>query len=289
MKVNVNNEIIYYNEKGEGIPFVMLHGNMTSSVHLDVLYEHLPNNIRLITPDMRGFGKSSYNNSFDSLEELATDIYELVCKLNIKECCIGGWSTGGGVAMILAAKYPTIFKKLVLVESVGITGYPIFQKDENLQPIIGKYIETKVQLANDKVQVVPILHAYETGNKEVLKHMWNTLIYNNGNYPDEKRYDKYLDDMLTQRNLVDVDYALLNFNISDTHNGVCHGSGLYKEIKQSTLVIQGNNDLVVPLTMNKTITDNLLNCEVVYGDFGHSPFIDCPKFVCSKIYEFISK
>lgn len=279
MKIHVNNETIYYNESGTGFPFVMLHGNMTSSVHLDYMHELLPKNIRLITPDMRGFGKSSYNNSFDSLYELADDIYKLILELSIDECYIGGWSTGGGVAMILAAKYPHIFKKVVLVESVGITGYPIYKKDSNFQPIKGKLIETKLELSKDPVQVLPILNAITSKDKTFLKSLWNTAIYNNGIYPSKSRYEKYLDDMLTQRNLVDIDFALLKFNIKDNK--------LYKNIVQSCLVIHGENDLVVNREMNATICENIENCVLVKGDWGHSPFVEKPQYICDVIYKFL--
>lgn len=289
MFVELKNEKIHYTEKGEGIPFIMLHGNMTSSVHLDVMYEHLPKGIRLITPDMRGFGQSSYNNRFDSLKELACDMIEFIDKLGIEKCIVGGWSTGGGVAMEMVALRPELFEKLVLVESVGITGYPILKKDENFQPIIGNHLQTKEEIASDPVQVLPILNAYKNKDFNTLKHMWNTLIYNNGNYPDDERYDKYLNDMITQRNLIDVDYSLASFNMSDTFNGVTDGSGDYKKIDVPVLVLYGDTDLVIPQFMYDSIVNNIKNCEVLSGKWGHSPFIDQGEFVCNNIYNFVSK
>lgn len=56
-------------------------------------------------------------------------------------------------------------------------------------------------------------------NKLYYRTVWNLLIYTH-NQPEPDRYEKYLDDMLTQRNFVDVNYALITFNISDEHNGV---------------------------------------------------------------------
>lgn len=56
-------------------------------------------------------------------------------------------------------------------------------------------------------------------NKLYYRTVWNLLIYTH-NQPEPDRYEKYLDDMLTQRNFVDVNYALITFNISDEYNGV---------------------------------------------------------------------
>lgn len=286
MVVNIGNEKIHYIESGEGIPFVMLHGNMSSSVHFDILHENLVDGVRLITPDMRGFGDSTYNSEFDSLAELADDIIKFIKELGIDKCIIGGWSTGGGVAIEAVLKAPQLFEKLVLVESVGITGYPIYAKDENFQPVIDKPLLTKEEIAADAIQVLPILNAYETKDKEALKQIWNALIYVN-NVPDEKRYDKYLDAMLKQRNLVDIDYALTRFNISDLSNGIVEGTNQCKDILLDTLILQGESDLVVPKVMGEGLESAIVNNTYVTGDWSHSPFSDKPDYICNLIFDFV--
>ena len=70
-------EVIAYRiREGGTIPVLMLHGNMSSSIHWDLLMEKLPPKYTLYAPDIRGFGHSSYNHSFNSLSELADDIIE---------------------------------------------------------------------------------------------------------------------------------------------------------------------------------------------------------------------
>lgn len=284
-----NKEVIAYDEVGQGSHiFVMLHGNMTSSKHLDILSKYANENVRLILPDLRGFGESTNHSSINSLNDFAEDIIELLNTLNIDRFSIGGWSTGGGVAMIIAAKLKDRVNKLVLVESVGVSGYPIFKKDSSGQPIFTEYLKTKEELALDQVQVLPILNAYKNKDKETLKAIWNALIYTH-NKPDDDLYDKYLDDMLTQRNLVDVDYALMYFNMSCTHNGYVAGNQLIKEINAPTLIIQGERDLVVPMAMCQTIVSSLeAEFTLMTGDWGHNPFIDKEKDICDAIIAFVS-
>ncbi|MBN2794547.1 MAG: alpha/beta hydrolase [Clostridia bacterium] len=268
---------------------VLIHGNMSSSFHFDVLEKYVPENVRIILPDMRGFGESSYKNEVNSLQDFADDIMELINYLNIKAYSVGGWSTGGGVAMLIASQRNEQVKKLVLIESVGITGYPIFKKDSSGQPIMNALIKTKEELSQDPVQVLPILMAYKNRDKETLKTIWNALIYTH-NQPEESAYDLYLEDMLKQRNLVDVDYALMYFNISDQHNGYVEGSGDIKQIKADTLIIHGYRDYVVPMQMRDNIVSALTcNKEVYKGDWGHSPFVDIEKEVCEKILSFIEE
>ena len=65
-----NGETIAYREAGKGEKTLLLiHGNMSSSVHWQPLMEALETEYRLVAPDMRGFGDSSYHKPFDSLRE----------------------------------------------------------------------------------------------------------------------------------------------------------------------------------------------------------------------------
>ncbi|MFN2363495.1 MAG: alpha/beta fold hydrolase, partial [Halarsenatibacteraceae bacterium] len=116
VKVKTGEEIAYRERTGSGKKLILIHGNMTSSKHWDILMENLPDDYHLLAPDLRGFGKSSYNNRFDSLEELALDLIDLLEQKNFDEYNLIGWSTGGGVAMEFAAKLPDQVKKLILLE-----------------------------------------------------------------------------------------------------------------------------------------------------------------------------
>ncbi len=286
MKVKLEKETLNYNVVGSGKPFIMLHGNMSSSVHLNVLAEHICEGVQLILPDMRGFGDSTYNNRFDSLDELAEDIIQFIDALEIKSCVIGGWSTGGGVALVVAAKRPDLIEKVVLVESVGAKGYPIFKKDEQGNPILTELIATKEEIANDPIQVLPILNAYEQGHREVLKAIWNGAIYTDIQ-PDQATYELYLDEMLKQRKLVDIDYALTRFNITSESNGLVDGNNLAAAIKQQVLIIQGTKDLIVPVEMSRSLESGLVNNQYVLGEWGHSPFTDKPAEVCKLIFDYV--
>lgn len=289
-KVRIDNgETLGYRECGRGDKTLLLiHGNMTSSKHWDIVMEKLENDFKIYAIDLRGFGVSTYNKAIDSLKDFSEDIKMFVDKLDIKGFTIAGWSTGGGIALHFAADYPDYVEKLILVESVGITGYPIFKKDEKGQPIIGEFLRTKDEIAKDPIQVLPILNAIENRDKETYRAVWNALIYTK-NRPAEEKYEEYLDDMLTQRNLVDVDYALTRFNISNIHNGVVEGTGDIEKIKVPTLVFQGDRDLVVPRRMGEGIAAAIgKNAKlVILEDSGHSPFIDCLEKIVGFIKEFL--
>ena len=75
--------------------------------------------------------------------------------------------------------------------------------------------------------------------------------------PDPDRYEAYLEDILTQRNLVDVYHALNTFNISDRHNGLVDGTGEAERIVAPTLVLWGDRDRVVPERMALEIVEDI--------------------------------
>ena len=101
--VSIGKETIAYLDEGRGDVVLMLHGNMSSSVHYGPLIERLQGSFRCVAPDLRGFGDSSYNNRFDTMDELAEDVKLLLDALNIDKVYLVGWSNGGGVGLKLCA------------------------------------------------------------------------------------------------------------------------------------------------------------------------------------------
>lgn len=128
-----NGETIAYQEVGRRNTdiLVLIHGNMTSSQHWDLVIEKLQDQYHIYALDLRGFGQSTYNQSIDSLQDFADDVKLFIDELKLEKFSLMGWSMGGGVAMQFTANHPTFVEKLILVESVGMKGYPIFKKDTN--------------------------------------------------------------------------------------------------------------------------------------------------------------
>ncbi|MEB9894778.1 alpha/beta hydrolase, partial [Bacillus cereus] len=69
-----------------------------------------------------------------------------------------------------------------------------------------------------------IAEAIARGDRAFLRRRYETVIYDK-NRPEAARYEAYLDDMLTQRNLMDVYHALNTFNVSVFDHEAAAGSG----------------------------------------------------------------
>lgn len=285
-----NGETLGYIEAGVGDKvLVLVHGNMSSSKHWDVLIEELFNKYKIYAIDLRGFGISSYNNPIDSIKDFSEDLKLFVDELGLKDFFLAGWSTGGGVSMQFVANYPDLVKKLILVESVGVKGYPIYPIDASGTVLSDKPYQSKEELERDPISIIPIIEAYKNKDKNFLRTLWDTVIYTH-NKPSESKYDEYLDDMLTQVNILDVYWALAKFNITNDNNGLTEGTGEVNNIALPTLVIQGERDFVIPPAIGKEIKETIGdNATLLSLDAGHSPFIDCLDVLVQNIIDFIEK
>jgi len=285
-----NGEKYAYIEQGErqtGKTFLFIHGNSSSSMHYLPVFNRLKSapgealsGKHLIAPDLRGFGDSSYINRFDNLWELAQDIKLFMEALGIKNAHVIGWSTGGGVAMELASRYPSLVLSLFLIEGMSYKGFPLYAKnpDGTYRPYCGKD-----ELALDPVLIAPALAAYENKDISFFDKLWNFSIYTI-NKPSEEENNLYLNETVKQRNLIDVDWALAVFNMSGGHNGYTQGRGTISNILCPVAVTCAESDKLVP---PDTSRENALAIKgaylLEYKNCGHSPLVDCPDRLAADI------
>ncbi|MFC3883664.1 alpha/beta fold hydrolase [Bacillus songklensis] len=284
-----NGETIGYREREGGEHVVILvHGNMTSSKHWDLLLENMDESFRLYAVDMRGFGVSTYYTPVSSIRDFAEDLKLFADELQLKKFSLIGWSTGGAVSMQFVADYPGYCEKLVLLASASTRGYPFYSTNALGQPDVTKRLKTKEEVKRDTGKTIPVQTAYDTKNQAFLKQMWNMLVYRT-NQPSEEKYREYLDDMLTQRNLADVYHCLNVFNISHINNEAAKGTGEVSKIDIPVLVLRGDHDLVVTDKMTKEILKDL-GKRATYVELkhcGHSPLVDNLDLLTNHISEFL--
>jgi pimeloyl-ACP methyl ester carboxylesterase len=285
-----NGETIAYREREGGTKKVLLiHGNMTSSKHWDVLLEKMDSSFKLYAIDLRGFGESSYHKPVFSLKDFADDVKLFVDAIGLKGFSLVGWSTGGGVAMQFVIDHPGYVDKLVLLASVSTRGYPFFGVNQLGVPDTSNRLTTYEQIKADPIRSIPIQTAYNTRNKEVLKEIWNSLIYDR-NKPDPDRYDEYVEDMMTQRNLAEVYHALNTFNISGVNNVAAIGTNEARKISIPVLVLRGERDLVITAEMTREIMDDLGENAIFVElkNCGHSPLVDDLQQLQEVIIQFLN-
>lgn len=108
---------LYVLERGSGPAVIALHGGLADHAAALPLASGLPDRYRVVTPDIRGAGKSHYaaDLSFDQLTE---DLGATMDELGIAAAILVGVSTGTGVAVHFALNCPARVAGLVLVRPI---------------------------------------------------------------------------------------------------------------------------------------------------------------------------
>ncbi|MBO5654450.1 MAG: alpha/beta hydrolase [Clostridia bacterium] len=283
--LSIGKETLAYIDCGEGDVVLMIHGNMSSSVHYEPLIERIKDKYRCIAVDLRGFGDSTYNNRFDTLEELADDVNLLTEALGIDSYYLVGWSNGGGVGLKLCAKYPEKVKKFFDIEGASCMGYPIFKK-VNFQPTTEPYA-SKEEMAGDPLQVAPVVGMLATGDSTTMSQIWDMTIYT-VNKPTTEQGKKWMAETMKQRCIVDLDWALGTFNMSNHATPYGMGDGTIKNVACPVALTSADKDVVVPQMMVMTNVTALGEKATLltYENCGHSPMVDCPDKLASDVVAF---
>ncbi|MGM8216754.1 intracellular short-chain-length polyhydroxyalkanoate depolymerase [Bacillaceae bacterium W0354] len=285
-----NGETIAYREREGGEKILLLiHGNMTSSKHWDVLIDALDKSYKVYAIDLPGFGESTYHNELTSIQDLSESVKQFVDALSLDVYAITGWSLGGTVAMQYCADYDDACEKLLLLASGSTRGYPYFGTGEDGLPDLSNRLKTIEEVRAD-AKTLTVQGAYDRHDSDFLKAMWNQVIYTN-KQPSEEKYDEYVADMCTQRNLAETYHALNIFNISHHHNGLVQGTGEIDQIQVPVLVMWGTHDLVVIEQMTKEILkdfgDRATSKELT--GCGHSPLIDDLDLLKHTVEDFLER
>jgi pimeloyl-ACP methyl ester carboxylesterase len=115
---------LFYREAGaaDGPVLLLLHGNTASSLWWERVIPHLPGGWRILAPDLRGCGDSTKPAGGWSMSDLAADIALFLGALQVDRAVIVGHSLAGGIALQVAAEYPALVERLVLINSAPIDG-----------------------------------------------------------------------------------------------------------------------------------------------------------------------
>ncbi len=115
----VNNIKLHYLDHGGNKPvLIMLHG-LTANAHAfdGLMAAGLGDTLRVISPDLRGNGLSDEPAFRYTVEDHAEDILGLIKHIGQEKVYLAGHSYGGYVAFYIAANYPEVVEKLVILDA----------------------------------------------------------------------------------------------------------------------------------------------------------------------------
>ena len=113
--IEVNGAPLACTERGSGSPVLFIHGTGSNSGTFEPVLEHIPEAVRAITYDRRGYG-SSEGAPARRLGEHVQDAAALLEALDARPATVVGSSSGGVLALRLAVARPDLVSALVLIE-----------------------------------------------------------------------------------------------------------------------------------------------------------------------------
>jgi pimeloyl-ACP methyl ester carboxylesterase len=108
---------LFYNDEGTGSPFVFIHGFCEDNTLWNSFLNLLPSAIRVIRPDLPGFGKSDLPDGEITIDTYAEAIYEILKQEYISKCAVIGHSMGGYAALAFAERYADMLNGIALFHS----------------------------------------------------------------------------------------------------------------------------------------------------------------------------
>lgn len=113
----VNGIQMAYRDEGQGTPLVLIHAFPLTHAMWEPQLADLSADMRLIVPDLRGFGSSELGEGPTSMEQYADDIAALLYSLEIEHVALAGLSMGGYIAFAFLRKYRTRVTALILADT----------------------------------------------------------------------------------------------------------------------------------------------------------------------------
>jgi pimeloyl-ACP methyl ester carboxylesterase len=108
---------------------VLVHGNVSSALFWQELMLDLPQDLRVIAMDLRGFGGTEHApiDATRGVRDFSDDIHATLAALAIPTAHLVGWSMGGGVIMQYALDHPVL--SLTLQSPVSPYGFGGTRRD----------------------------------------------------------------------------------------------------------------------------------------------------------------
>ncbi|WP_210365740.1 alpha/beta hydrolase [Bacillus sp. REN3] len=242
---------------------VLLHGFLSSTFSFRHLIPLLKEDYNVISVDLPPFGKSGKLPSFTySYRNLAATVVELMTSLGIPRFDVVGHSMGGQIALNILLHHPRNAGNGILLCSSG------YLKKAKLPLILSSYI--------------PYFHIYVKFHlaKSGVKQNLQNVVYDHSKINDEMLLgylSPFLEDGIFKALTMMIRHREGDLSAEELHR-----------IMAPCLLIWGEHDKVVPLSVGKKLKKDLENSElVILKETGHLVPEEKPEDVHRLIKRFI--
>ncbi|MEP7197502.1 MAG: alpha/beta fold hydrolase [Saprospiraceae bacterium] len=258
----VNNITISYNDAGEGsVPVIFLHGYPFDKTMWHLQLDYLKSSHRVIAYDVRGFGRSTDEESPLSIDLFAKDLLLFMDKLNIKKAVLCGLSMGGFIALNAAKKNPERFEALILCDTQCIADTPEV-KEKRYQTI--EQIKLNGATSFNEAFVKSVFLADTLANKKELVETIRDVVFANS-----------------------PAVIIAGLTALATRAETCSS---LEAIHIPTLIICGREDLVTPIAQSEFMHEHIKGSSLnVIDNAGHVSNLEQPDDFNMYLHDFLYK
>ena len=266
--ITVDSMDVHYREEGVSeadVPIILIHGTGSSLHTFNDWVSRLKVNYSVIRMDIPGHGLTGpFPNRDYSIEAYVKFLKHFLDKKGIDKCIIGGNSLGGHIAWQFTATHPDRVKKLVLIDAAG---YPNESKSTPLA----------FQIA--KIPLIKNMFTFITPKAVARKSVENV-------YADKSKVTTDLAMRYFELTLRPGNRQAFVDRLSEENNPASYH--LISNISQPTLILWGDQDLLIPIEnaklFQKDIPNNTL---VILNNTGHVPMEENPSESLEAVISFL--
>lgn len=259
MKALVNGVVIDYRDEGSGIPVILIHAFPLNQMMWSDQVEALREYCRVITLDLRGFGNSGVPDGQYSMDQMASDIRELMRDLRIDRAVLVGLSMGGYISLAFYRNCHDAVYAMVLADTRARAD----TDDERMQRITRaeKVALEGVLVEADFMRANAFAHSKVGQLSDVIERMY-TIVSKNST----RGLTHALHGMSERQDL--------------TH--------MLSEIKCPVLILTGSDDELTPLSEARILHDGIPNSMFrEIAGAGHFSNLEQPRQFNALLLEFI--
>lgn len=254
--------------KEEGTPLIFLiHFRGTMENWDPAMLEPIAAERPVILFDNTGVGYTN-GETPTTIEEMSEDTFQFITALGYEKVDLLGFSIGGMIAQILTIQHPNLIRKVILAGTSAAGG--ISSTNPKLQDVMSR----------------------EDGDQETVINTFLFLFY-----PDTEKGKTLgvasLERILNQKTIestIQVRDAQLEAIAKWSNTN--HGRALdqLNKIKQPTLVINGDNDIMVPTENSIILRENIPDAQlIIYPEAGHGHLYQHPKRFAQHVNLFLNE
>jgi pimeloyl-ACP methyl ester carboxylesterase len=259
---------VAYLEGGDGDVVLLLHGFTANKDHWTRLARYLTPHMRVIAPDLPGFGESGLVDGGDySVGAQAERLRLVAADQGLTRFHLGGSSTGGNIAGAFAARYPEMVKSLWLVAPLGVEGAEPSEVDRLVAA--GEPPPLIIERPQQYGRVLDLVFEEKPWiPRPVRKHLARQ---------SAARYQHY---------------RWVYGQIRDVGPGECKPATPLEPLLRGsdvpTLIVWGDRDRILDVSGAQVLADEMGNAQVeIMPGVGHLPMLESPETTAGRYLVFI--